>query len=298
MLLSDGFETGPSSLDGLWEGLERRDFAFVSELRRTGRDLVLIGYENRSASILDNAEVATRAVLRAIAERLGNAPLLVGGFSMGGLVTRYALAKREHENVDHQTAVYLSFDTPHRGAWVPIGLQALAHFLTATPALSRQINSPAARQLLWRHISTVEGAPAEDPLRTEFLDALRNVGSWPRRPRLLGVANGTGDGLGNGVPPGVEALQVTSGWFAGTTLWTQSSGTARQVAATGGAVARGAAEEDGVDRWAARHRRCAGRDAGVVRDRGGQPEADREDRGGASECELRSPGQRGGDRGS
>ncbi|WP_234003848.1 triacylglycerol lipase [Nocardiopsis sp. SBT366] len=167
VILSDGFESGPSDLDRLWGGLERGDYAFITELRRRGHDLVLVGYDDRSASILRNAETVTQVVFRAIGERRGDAPLAVGGFSMGGLVTRYALAKMESDGIDHQTALYLSFDSPHRGAWVPVGLQAFAHFLKATPALSRQINSAAARQLLWRHVESVDAEPVEDALRTE-----------------------------------------------------------------------------------------------------------------------------------
>ncbi|GAA1081995.1 esterase/lipase family protein [Nocardiopsis metallicus] len=230
VVLSDGFESGPSQLDRLWAGLERGDYAFVTGLRRRGYDLVLVGYDERSASILRNAETFTAAVLRSTAERLGDTRLTAGGFSMGGLLARYALAKLEAQRMDHQTGVYLSFDSPHRGAWVPIGLQKFAHFLTATPALSEQINSPAARQLLWRHVESVDAEPAEDPMRTEFLAELGRVGSWPRIPRLIGVANGTGNGTGNGVPPGEDAVTVIGGWFKGTTLRTQAEGDKQLVA--------------------------------------------------------------------
>ncbi|MDH6132667.1 hypothetical protein P3T37_002053 [Kitasatospora sp. MAA4] len=230
VILSDGFESGPSKLDVLWDGLERGDYAFVTELRRRGYDLVLLGYDDRSASILKNADVAIECIQRTISERRGNHPLTVGGFSMGGLVTRYALAKMETEQIRHETAVYLSYDSPHRGAWIPIALQALAHFLKATPALSQQINSDAARQLLWRHISTTTGTPEQDQLRTEFLDELESVGNWPQLPRKIGVANGSGTGDGNGVKPGLDAVKVTSGYFAGTTLRTQSSGSNQEVA--------------------------------------------------------------------
>lgn len=230
VILSDGFESGSSELDHLWNGLERDDYRFVTELHARGYDLVLLGYDDRSASILRNAETAIEAVLRAVAERHGDAPLTVGGFSMGGLVTRYALAKMETDHVDHQTALYVSVDSPHRGAWVPIGLQAFAHFLTATPALSWQINSDAARQLLWRHIETVDAEPAEDALRTEFLAELERVGSWPRRPRLIGSANGTADGVGPDVPAGADAVSVASGWFGGTVLRTQAEGDKQLVA--------------------------------------------------------------------
>ncbi|MFJ2581111.1 esterase/lipase family protein [Kitasatospora aureofaciens] len=230
VILSDGFETGPSKLDPLWHGLDRTGYPFATKLRERGHDLIVLGYDERSASILENAETATACIRRTIAERKGDAPLTVGGFSMGGLVTRYALAKMETEGVDHQTGTYLSFDSPHRGAWIPISLQALAHFLKATPAMSKQINSDAARQLLWRHIETADGTPRQDPLRTRFLEELDRVGWWPRIPRLLGVANGSGSGTGNGVKAGVDAIRVTSGWFTGTTLRTQAGGTGHEVA--------------------------------------------------------------------
>ncbi|NUT53153.1 MAG: hypothetical protein HOV94_38590 [Saccharothrix sp.] len=241
VILADGFNTGPSELDVLWEGLERGDYRFITELRHRGYDLVLVGFDERSASILDNARVVTETILRACAERLGSAPLTVGGFSMGGLVTRYALAKMEAEGIDHQTAVYVSYDSPHNGAWVPIALQGLAHFMTGVPALSRQINSPASRELLWRHIESVDAQPGEDPMRRDFLAALKEVGDWPRRPRLLGVANGVGTGEGNGVVAGQEALRVDSGWFAGTTLSTQAAGMARV------ALLKGLFREDEVE---------------------------------------------------
>ncbi|MFF9815064.1 hypothetical protein [Streptomyces sp. NPDC014006] len=44
------------NVNALWEGLENGAFAFVSALRERGFDLVLLGFGERSASILDNAE--------------------------------------------------------------------------------------------------------------------------------------------------------------------------------------------------------------------------------------------------
>ncbi|MEN8653590.1 hypothetical protein ABCR94_24030 [Streptomyces sp. 21So2-11] len=222
VIISDGFNSGPSNMDEFWDGLENKGYAFATELSRRGYDLILLGYLERSASLLDNARVAQDCIHRAISERVGNAPLTVGGFSVGGIITRYTLAKMESENIDHETALYFSYDSPHRGAWIPVSLQALAHFMTGIPALSKQINSPASRQLLWRHISTVEEAPQEDELRAEFREALAKVGSWPMRPRKIGVANGNGRGVGNDVPPGVKALECTQGVFKPTTLMTQS----------------------------------------------------------------------------
>lgn len=231
VILADGFNTGPSSLDFSWEGLEFGDYALISELRRRGHDVVLLGYHERSASILDNSRAAQAAIMRAIAERRGDTPLAAGGLGMGGLVTRHALAKLEHERVDHQTALYFSYDSPHRGAWVPIALQAFAHYIRALDSrFSDQINSPAARQLLWRHIEEWNGTPAPSDERAAFLAEMRNVGEWPRRPRLIGVANGAADGNGTDVRAGELALEGKGLSVAGTALYTQAPGDGELVA--------------------------------------------------------------------
>lgn len=232
LILSDGFDSGPSSLDHIWDSWNNTDsFVFFTELLARGTDLIIVGYDERSASIQDNAAVVTRAITKAIQYRTGNAELVVGGYSMGGLITRYALARMEHEGQDHQTHTYFSYDTPHRGAWVPISLQAFAHYSKPlNPMFSDQINSAAARQMLWRHIETVDDTPAEDPLRTKFLTELHDFGGWPHRPRKIGVANGLGTGVGNGDVAGAKALTSKGLWFKNTTLDIQASGDHQKVA--------------------------------------------------------------------
>ena len=228
VILSDGFSGKPSSLTELWTGLEDGEFGFVSALRERGNDLILLGYTDRTRPILENATIATRCILRTIAERHGDIPLTVGGFSMGGLITRYALAKMERGRIDHQTSTYVSYDTPHRGAWLPIGLQALLPFLLGQSRdigeMIAMINSPAAREMLRWRIDGVHGPAEQDPLRVEFLTALDRVGGWPTRPRRIGVANGRGDG--GSVRSGDVALEVTGSALLGTTLYTQARGDA------------------------------------------------------------------------
>ncbi|MFI9625045.1 esterase/lipase family protein [Streptomyces sp. NPDC052042] len=231
VIVADGFNTGPSSLDVSWEVMEFGDYALISELRRRGHDVILLGFHERSASILDNSRTVQAAVMRVIAERRGDTPLAVGGFGMGGLVARHALAKLEHEHADHQTALYFSYDSPHRGAWVPIALQAFAHYIGVLDSrLSDQLNSPAARQLLWRHIAAWNAAPAQSEERAAFLAEMRNLGEWPRRPRLIGVANGAADGTGTDVPAGELALEGKGPSVTGTALYTQAPGDDELVA--------------------------------------------------------------------
>ncbi|MDX3503950.1 hypothetical protein PV689_18715 [Streptomyces sp. ATCC51928] len=224
VIMADGFNLGRSKLDVLYHGLEAGAFPFISELRRRGRDVILVGFEERSASILENAETVTAAILRTSAEQLGDARLTVGGFSMGGIVTRYALAKLETQRMDHRTALYFSYDSPHRGAAIPVGVQAFSHFIPFPNAFAKQMDSPAARQMLWQHYDKDTEKITVAPERAEFLDALERVGNWPRIPRIIGVANGRGDGIGlPEVKPGEVALRIDR-IYPGTTFYTQAQG--------------------------------------------------------------------------
>ncbi|MET9950781.1 hypothetical protein ABZ135_04435 [Streptomyces sp. NPDC006339] len=234
VVMADGFNLGPSDLTAFYAGLDR-DHSLITKMRQRGRTVILVGFQDRTASILRNAETAQAAIMRTIAEQLGDDRLAVGGFSMGGLVTRYALARMEYQRMDHRTALYFSYDTPHRGAVIPIGIQAFAHFIPTLPGqqndFARQIDSPAAREMLFRHYDSDTGTVQEDPLRTEFLRRLQEVGGWPRIPRLIGVANGTGDGTGVAVRPGEMALKSTGAVvFPGTTFFTQATGDGVTVA--------------------------------------------------------------------
>lgn len=235
VILSDGFSAGKSDPDALWNALENGEYPFVSQLREAGFDLVLLGFDERSASIIDNAGVAIQCIQKAIADREGTAQLTVGGFSMGGLVTRYALAKMQHDGDDPQTSTYLSYDTPHRGAWLPIGVQAFAHWVKdnwgSMPgfgellgSFSVLINSAAARELLRWHIGTVGAEARQDRARFDFLAELERVGGWPEGVRLLGVGNGTGTGAGNNIPAGVTAMRTAGQELTGTYLDTQNTG--------------------------------------------------------------------------
>ncbi|MFD3683028.1 esterase/lipase family protein [Streptomyces sp. NPDC058613] len=224
VIMADGFNLGRSKLDVLYHGLEGGDFPFISELRRRGRDVILLGFEERSASILDNAQAAEAAILRAIAEQVGDARLVVGGFSMGGIVTRYALAKMETQRMDHRTGLYFSYDSPHRGASIPVGVQAFSHFIPFPNDFAKQMNSPAARQMLWQHYDKDTGKIGVAPERTEFLAALDRVGNWPQIPMKIAVANGRADGVGlPEVKPGEVALRIDQ-IYPGTTFYTQAQG--------------------------------------------------------------------------
>lgn len=53
-------------------------------------------------------------------------PNMIIGQSMGGLITRWALKDMENHNRNHQVRLFISHDSPHQGANIPLGYQYLA----------------------------------------------------------------------------------------------------------------------------------------------------------------------------
>lgn len=97
---------------------------------------------------------------------------IVYGHSMGGLIARYALCLMENSDTPHQTTCYVSHDSPHLGANVPIGAVYLLRdfysflygdsyqpgFLTThlfDPAIAACVGileSTAARQMIYNYV--------------------------------------------------------------------------------------------------------------------------------------------------
>lgn len=139
------------------------------------------------------------------------------GPSMGGIIARYALNYMEANTLDADTRLYISFDSPHHGANVPIGLQHQLNFLAnnplspvaeLTPLIEGLLKSPAARQLLIDnfepHLLGVDEftfdptltLPIVHPFRTTFesnINGLTTTG-FPENVRNVAIINGSGIG--------------------------------------------------------------------------------------------------------
>lgn len=88
-------------------------------------------------------------------ERLGvTTPNIVLGQSMGGLVARYALKTMENQGIEHNTSVFISDDTPHLGANVPLsvlyGLHGINSFLENKQIISGFLNTGTLQDLLMK----------------------------------------------------------------------------------------------------------------------------------------------------
>jgi hypothetical protein len=175
-----------------------------------------------------NAQVAIACIRRALT--CTSAPLVVGGFSMGGLVTRYALAWMEANRERHNTRVFVTIDTPHRAAYTNIADQWFAHVFksvsSAIEVFALLLDSPANQQfvMLW-----VSGNVCEvSPLRRRFIEELDALGGYPKQPYKLAVACGRGDGR-RSLPPHQRMLTWSESDFASATLWTLGAGESTPV---------------------------------------------------------------------
>ncbi|TGE17839.1 T9SS type A sorting domain-containing protein [Hymenobacter elongatus] len=153
------------------------------------------------------------------------------GPSMAGLISRYALARMEQEQLaattpadqaywDHRTALWVSLDSPHQGANIPLADQEFLRYYqglsdVAEQTLNESINSPASRQMLVHHYLAGSELPAGAPgFRNQFMLALRDNGlsnsfGYPVNLRRVALANGRLDGIQRpDITPCGTALQL------------------------------------------------------------------------------------------
>lgn len=234
VIIAEGFP-GNLSLEQFWkEYIGRSNFA--QNLLARGKDIIVLGFTNGGSYIQGNAQVAVACIEKAIRERQGTKPLIVGGISMGGLVTRYALAEMEHDEKDHQTALYFSIDTPHNGAVIPIGVQYFTYYFADRSDDAKMaadaLRSIASQQMAYHWLPGLDytGSLADNPFKRDFEEDLRRLGEFPARPRKIGVANGSGNGRGNGVKPGTRAIHWDYWPWAWLEIHTTPNWEARAVA--------------------------------------------------------------------
>ncbi|PHQ83184.1 MAG: hypothetical protein COB58_10645 [Thalassobium sp.] len=105
--------------------------SLVDQLRADGFDLVFFGYRgNMVDSYLQRKAYALADALQQINQWRELESVDDGfysetmiGMSLGGVIARYALASMEQQGIEHGISTYISVDSPHEGANVPLSLQ-------------------------------------------------------------------------------------------------------------------------------------------------------------------------------
>jgi len=205
----EGFDLDNSmNWDELYALLNQENL--LEGLRADGYDAVVLNFTDATEYLQRNAFVLLE-LLQELHATLGpQKTVALAGASMGGLVSRYALAYMETQALPDPVRTFISLDAPHLGADIPLGIQYWVKFFSGQSAdaayLLSRLDRPAARQMLVYHYSDPPGA-APDPLRATFTADLAAIGDWPSQPRLVAIANGSNNGSGQGFAPGAQIIR-------------------------------------------------------------------------------------------
>ena len=254
IFLIDGFDPLDSrNINTIYQELDYSGGNLGDIVRENGYDVVVLNFptyfrEEDQVWIYGGADYIERNAMLLVELikyinnlKVGDKQNVIIGPSMGGLIARYGLNYMESIGLDHETRLYISFDTPHAGANVPIGFQHMFNYLaygldtwagdfsveSLRPLVDGMLKSPAARQMLWDHFEPhmVNGGPEFDnnnalpqphPFFDIFYNAIDtvNTSEFPQNTRNVSIINGSSpaapfyDLNGNPVSPGQQVLDA------------------------------------------------------------------------------------------
>lgn len=211
VLVVEGFDIDNSmNWPELYELLNQE--ALVENLHLYGRDLLVLNFGDSTLDILANSALNEAAINYVNSNRADPADKFTAvGASLGGLTTRRALVNMPLHNVD----TWISFDAPHEGANLPLGVQKYLEFFASyndsAAALLDALDSPASRQLLISHHSHPDGLTAGSlPERSDFVIAMSTIG-YPTNCKTIAISNGSGFGEKQPFAPGEKIINWTDG---------------------------------------------------------------------------------------
>lgn len=218
VIIVDGFD--PNDLrpvEGLWELVNQQNMA--DSLIFFGNDIILLnfhdggGYIQQNAMLFINLIDTVQYIMGEAGTLKENPQIVVVGPSMGGLITRYALTYMEKTGMHHHVRNWVSFDSPHKGANIPLGIQHWLRFFAevagseGAQAGLTKVNSVAAKQMMLYHYSaTAGGLAGSDAMRNVFVNDIDTMG-FPLQTRIVAVANGSGAGISQPFEAGEQAVE-------------------------------------------------------------------------------------------
>lgn len=233
LIIAEGFDTGsitnPSALMGEHdiEYFQERKEGIISThpLRlmtdtlsvNQQYDIIYVNNVDGTDHIQNNAYVLQEVIDWVNENKSTTNQNVVLGESMGGLVARYALKDMEDNGRNHDTRLYVSMDSPHQGANIPISFQyALKHvrrqyISTGIPYLGTQYavkllnfyfnakwvnphqvvnitDRPSVRQMLINHIE--DNYSLNNSTHQAFLQEMQELG-YPLQTRNIAISNGS-----------------------------------------------------------------------------------------------------------
>lgn len=200
---------------GVWEEWKAVEHAsmMLKRYQDSGYDIVYVDFEKGADWIDHNAQVL-REVLKWVKLRMCGDRIHVVGASMGGLVAKYALNLMEEAGEMGCVSSFTTFDTPHEGANIPLGVQHLMNYLSSVSrecrdGVTRKLDARASKQMLLYHYGSNDTCAKE---RLQFLGR-GYATAFPASPWKMAVSNGSGNGL-----DGVQQLADGSDMVRGSKL--------------------------------------------------------------------------------
>ena len=184
----------PSQIWKNWESISEAPAA-IDRLRKAGFDIVYVDLWDGEQDMNINAEVLIE-VIKKVQQQMCGREMHVLGVSMGGVVAKRALRLMENRGIPHCVLSFTSFDAPHQGANLSLGLQNTIKYFKGSLSVcddlfNRIIRRTATQQLLVNHENSDyrEAKGRRVWLREDSL-----FGSYPSQPWLMAITNGSSEG--------------------------------------------------------------------------------------------------------
>lgn len=189
----------------------------LDSLHTDGYDIILLDFLNGSDDMKKNAMILVKLIDLVNEYKMPGAEQnVVIGASMGGVISRYALAYMEKNNMRHCTREFVSFDAPQKGANIPLGLQYNLSLLAEIDPVAKynygKLGRFVTKQLLYSNVHS----GANENFRKPWMTDLAAVG-YPQKLRKVAIANGSKLGRGQGFNAGDKLLEWNYG-FCGANL--------------------------------------------------------------------------------
>lgn len=171
---------------------------FIDSLRARGYDIVVVNFKDGAGSVMKNSGLFSgflHNILNGRKYRTNNTEeMVVVGPSMGGLITRIAIRCLELNSTEHYVKQWISFDSPHKGATIPIGLQ---HALSYGEGMIdnsfadglAKLNSKAAEQMLLHHFQKTNWKAFPHNEFNQLQEFLNTIG-YPVKCQRVAISNG------------------------------------------------------------------------------------------------------------
>lgn len=166
----------------------------LGRARSRGADVLMYNFRDGGLELNVNGDKLKLAIQYLNAIRVGSRRVDVAGLSMGGVITRYALAHMEAQGVAHNVERFVSVDAPQQGAvldgdlldwlWAPPPI------LITTRSLSANITSAAGKQLLVYNPFD-RAQPTWHEVFYQYLNGINGDGYPHQTTENIGVSFGT-----------------------------------------------------------------------------------------------------------